>query len=195
METASRRRQASVLHLKSAAIDDTIKPAIEWIDGKPVQKLMPTDLHGLMTALFWQALFLWTKIAKTKGFVSPEWRFRIPPNSYRTESLVPDVAYLATYYELPKAERRYPAVPPDIVVEVRSPGDELSEVAEKRTFYLWWGVKLVIIADPERRTVETQEAGGDITYLTEEDTLASNGFPTLSIDLGQLFAELDEPVA
>ncbi len=183
-----------MLRLSNATIDDTIKPAIEWINGKPVQKLMPTDFHAFIQAAFLRALYSWARITTGgRGKVGPEWRFQIPPNSYNNESVVPDVAYLATYFDLPKTQRRYPAVPPDIVVEVRSPGDDETAIADKRQFYLQWGVKLVIIADPERRTVETQEPDGLVSYLNEGGTLISNAFPTLAIPLHEIFAELDEP--
>jgi Uma2 family endonuclease len=183
-----------MLRLTNATIDDTIKPAIEWINGKPVQKLMPTDFHAFVQAAFVRMLYAWAKITTGgRGRVGPEWRFHVPPNSYNNESVVPDVAYLAAYFDLPKAERRYPAVPPDIAVEVRSPGDDEIEVAEKRDFYLWWGVKLVIVADPERRTVEAQEANEAISHLNEGDTLTSKAFPTLAISIDEIFAELDEP--
>jgi Uma2 family endonuclease len=183
-----------MLRLATATIDDSIKPAIEWINGKPVQKLMPTDFHAFIQRALSGILAAWAKITTNgRGKVGTPWRFTIPPNSYKTESLVPDIAYLASYFDLPKAERRYPAVPPDIAVEIRSPDDKPNDVAEKRDFYLWWGVKLVIIVDPEQRTVETQEADAAIAYLTEDDTLISNAFPTLSIPLHDLFAELDEP--
>jgi Uma2 family endonuclease len=182
-----------MLRLATATIDDSIKPAIEWINGKPVQKLMPTDFHAMVSALFWRALFLWSKLdGRSKGFAGVGWRFNVPPNAFKTESVVPDVAYLATYFELPKPQRRYPNVPPDIVVEVRSPDDKTSDVDAKRNFYIWWGVKLIIIADPERRTVETYEADA-ISFFTERDILTSEAFPTLSIPLHDLFAELDEP--
>jgi Uma2 family endonuclease len=183
-----------MLALANATIDDTAEPAIEWIGGRPVQKLMPTDLHALLTGLFWQALFAWAKRATAgRGMVGNEWRYIIPSNAYNTETVVPDVSYLATYFDLPKTERRYPSVPPDIVVEVRSPDDRDTDVAGKRAFYEWWGVKLIIIADPERRTVETREANGVVTHLTATDVLTSRAFPTLTIDLRAIFAELDEP--
>jgi Uma2 family endonuclease len=154
---------------------------------------MPTDFHAFIQRALSSILAAWAKAANGRGKVGTEWRFTIPPNSYKTESLVPDIAYLANYFDLPKAERRYPAVPPDIAVEIRSPDDKLDDVVEKRDFYLWWGVKLVIVVDPEQRTVEAQEADAPIAYLTENDTLTSNAFPTLSIPLRELFAELDEP--
>jgi Uma2 family endonuclease len=183
-----------VLRLDTAIIDDSIEPAIEWINGKPVQKLMPTDFHAFIQRALSGILAAWARLTTGgRGKVGTEWRFRVPQNAYETESLVPDIAYLESYFDLPKSERRYPAIPPDIAVEIRSPDDKQSDVDEKRDFYLWWGVKLVIIVDPEQRTVETHEADAAVAHLGEHDTLTSSAFPTLSIPLHDLFAELDEP--
>lgn len=183
-----------MLAIENTVIDDTVKPAIEWISGKPVQKLMPTDMHGILQFTFAKFLEAWAKIHEGKsGKVITEWRFIIPPNSYKTESLVPDVAYLSTYFDLPKSERTYPKVPPDIAVEILSPGDDASEVESRRNFFLWWGVKLVLIADPDERTVEYHESKDYFGKLNENDTFASSVFPTLSIPLKPIFAELDEP--
>ena len=114
--------------IENTIIDDTVKPAIEWISGRPVQKLMPTDVHGILQFAFAKFIESWAKIHQGKsGKVITEWRFIIPPNSYKTESLVPDVAYLSNYFDLPKSERTYPRIPPEIAVEIRSPGDDASE--------------------------------------------------------------------
>ena len=183
-----------MLAIRNAVIDDTVKPAIEWINGKAVQKLMSTDLHAILQLAFARFLDTWAKASNQKrGKVGTEWRYIIPPNSYDTESVVPDVAYLATYFDLPKADRTYPTVPPDIAVEILSPGDDLKDVEKKRKFYLWWGVKLVIIADPVKRTVEVHESPEIVAYYGEHDILSSRAFPSLEIPLRDIFAELDEP--
>ena len=183
-----------MLTIANATIDDSVKPAIEWIHGKPVQKLMPTDFHAFIQLAFARFLDAWARVVTHgRGRIGCEWRFIIPPNSYNTQSVVPDVAYLSTYFDLPKANRAYPNVPPDIVVEVLSPGDGPQDVADKREFYLWWGVKLVILADPETRTVEAHESAESVSYLAEHDVLTSHAFPSLVIPLSEIFAELDEP--
>lgn len=183
-----------MLALDNTSIDDAVKPAIEWINGRPVQKLMPTDLHAILQLAFARFLDTWEKsLANKRGKVGTEWRFIIPPNSYQTESLVPDVAYLANYFDLPKDERTYPNIPPQIAVEILSPGDDPNEVDSRRKFLLWWGVKLVLIADPEQRTVEYHESEDYFGKLNAADTFASLAFRTLSIPLQPIFAELDEP--
>jgi Uma2 family endonuclease len=183
-----------MLAIQNTAIDDTVKPAIEWINGRAVQKLMPTDVHGILQFAFAKFIEGWAKAYDGKsGKVITEWRFLIPPNSYKTESLVPDVAYLSSYFNLSKSERTYPTVPPDIAVEILSPGDDAEDVVSRRKFFLWWGVKLVLIVDPEKRTVEAHEPPDRSATFGETDTLTSRTFPSLALPLREIFAELDEP--
>jgi Uma2 family endonuclease len=182
-----------MLAIRNAIIDDTVKPAIEWINGRPVQKLMPTDLHGILQLAFATFLKIWARSDSAAGKVIPEWRFITPPNAYKTESVVPDVAYLATYFNLRKPDRTYPTIPPDIVVEILSPDDRKEDVAVRPSFFLWWGVKLVLIADPVNRTVEAHEPSQTARFFGEADIVTSSSFPTLAIPLREIFAELDEP--
>jgi Uma2 family endonuclease len=182
-----------MLAFQQIEIDDSVKPAIEWIDGRAVQKLMPTDWHAFLQLAFAEHLKTWVKAQGLPGKVGTEWRFIIPPNSYDTESLVPDVAYLSRYFELPKNDRKYPNIPPDIAVEILSPEDRATAVAKRRRFYLWWGVKLTMIVDPETRTVEAHEGGAGFKTFAEFDVLTSQAFPTLSISLSDIFAEINEP--
>jgi len=182
------------LRIDNTIIDDTIKPAIEWINGRPVQNLMPTDLHGILQFAFAKFIEDWAKMHEGKsGRVITEWRFIIPPNRYKTESLVPDVAYLSTYFDLPKRDRTHPRIPPEIAVEILSQYDSVSDVDARRKFFLSWGVKLVLIADAEQPTVEYHESEQYSGKLNETDTFTSLAFPTLTIPLKPIFAELDKP--
>jgi Uma2 family endonuclease len=182
-----------MLTIQNILIDDTVKPAIEWIHGKAVQKPMPTDWHAILQLAFGRVLTDWMDGENTRGSVGTGWRFMIPPNSYKTESLVPDVAYLSTYFDLPRGDRKYPSVPPDIAVEILSPDDVKSEVESRKNFYLWWGVEVVLIVDPERRTVVLHESSETFTTFTEYETLTAPTFPSLAIQLQPIFSRLDEP--
>ena len=61
--------------------------------------------------------------------------------------------------------------PPDLAVEVISPGDRYSEVKEKVADWLAGGALAVIVVDPRRRTVELHSSPTDTATLTEADTL------------------------
>jgi len=67
----------------------------------------------------------------------------------------PDLAFFH-YDQLPKEEEPigYPAVSPDLVFEVLSPTDRMSDVLEKVAEYLRSGVGVVCLADPARQHIE-----------------------------------------
>lgn len=182
-----------MLAIQQIEIDDSVKPAMEWISGEAVQKLMPTDSHAFLQLAFAEHLKARVKTRGMPGKVGTEWRFIIQPNSYETESLVPDVAYLARYFEFSRNARTYPNIPPDIALEILSPEDRASAVAKRRRFYRWWGVTLVLIVDPQTRTVEAHEGAAGFKTFTALETLTSTAFPTLALPLGELFAEINEP--
>ena len=61
--------------------------------------------------------------------------------------------------------------PPDAAVEVLSPSDRYSEVAEKVADWIEAGTVVVIVVDPRRRVVEVRRSPAESVMLTEEDTL------------------------
>jgi Uma2 family endonuclease len=60
---------------------------------------------------------------------------------------------------------------PDLVVEIRSPGDRPGAVLAKVADWLSAGTKLVWVVDPERRLARVYRADGTETNLAAEDTL------------------------
>ena len=67
--------------------------------------------------------------------------------------------------------------PPDLAVEVISPHDRYTEVAEKVADWLAAGVQLLILVEPRRRSVTRHAPGQPPVTLTEQDTL--DGSPVL----------------
>ena len=64
-----------------------------------------------------------------------------------------DFLYVS-YARLPKDDTPPDlTIPPDLVVEVRSPTDRISQLTDKATEYLRAGVKVVVVIDPTVRTV------------------------------------------
>ena len=86
--------------------------------------------------------------------------------------LAPDAAFVRADRVPPPEERTgFLAVPPDLAVEVVSPGDSAPEVAAKVAVYHRLGVRLVWVADPGPRTVAVHSAGGAPHVLREGDVL------------------------
>jgi Uma2 family endonuclease len=60
---------------------------------------------------------------------------------------------------------------PDLAVEVVSPGDSYAEVEEKVFEWLDAGAKMVVVANPRKKTLAVYRSRRDIKVLTETDTL------------------------
>jgi Uma2 family endonuclease len=172
------------------------KPETEWIDGRAVQKVMPTREHGILQKAFLYALDAWANSTPNRaGNVVAEWRFRISIPGTRVHPLVPDVTYMSfkRLRSLSKKDRSTPSVPPEIVVEVLSPDDKPKDVKAKRKEYLAWGVSLVLIVDYETRSMEAYDATGYHGSIGNVEDYVPPMFPDLHLPLQRMFAELDLP--
>ena len=78
--------------------------------------------------------------------------------------------------------------PPDLAVEVVSPSDRLTEVADKVAEWLAAGTRMVVVVNPRNRTVQSHTPDG-VTELTEADTLdGGNVVPGWRLPVADIFA-------
>ena len=84
----------------------------------------------------------------------------------------PDIAFISAE-RLPLDARvpGYSQVVPDLVVEVVSPSDRPAPVYDKAQMWLRFGVRLVLIVDPEARRIMALPSAGPSRTFTEDDTL------------------------
>ncbi len=83
----------------------------------------------------------------------------------------PDVAFIRET-RLPEPEPvGYPALAPDLVVEILSSGDRPGDVLGKVADWLSAGTRLVWVIDPERRLVRIYRADGADEIVTREQAL------------------------
>lgn len=165
-----------------------IKPAIESIGGRWMQKVSPQSRHSVLQARLGALLGTW---AGRRGQVGTEWRCYFLPQGERWSSLVPDVAYFS-YERLPRdlgEVREKPTVTPDIAVEIVSPDDRRPILDEKMHLYLRGGAKLVMVVDPQQRQVELLEGDGKNMFGLGQ-VACSSGFPDLALDVSALFVDL-----
>jgi Uma2 family endonuclease len=114
----------------------------EYVHGVVLERTMPTYLHSRVQAL----LCFYFELLRRKHpvFVAPELRHAIHPQAiYR----IPDVAVFADF----EPKEPYPSTPPLVAIEILSPDDRMSEVLQKCTESLTWGVSNIWLIDPEAK--------------------------------------------
>ena len=84
----------------------------------------------------------------------------------------PDVAFFsAEKIPLDADIPGYAEVAPDLVVEIVSPNDRLTEVNDKALMWLRYGVRLVWVVRPEERMVDVHRDGHPVATLSESESL------------------------
>jgi Uma2 family endonuclease len=165
------------------------KPALEWVNGRVLQKVSPQRKHALAQGIFVSALLSWAMKHGT-GRVGTEWEFRVQPPGEDRRPLVPVVAYLSyetVAYEAGDAAD-IPRVAPDAAVEVISPGDKTRDIEEKVRVYLAAGTRVVFLVDTEARTVTACDRGPRRTFPAS-DVLRHHALPGFSMAVRLLFEE------
>ena len=111
---------------------------------------------------------------------------------YKLESdpdtvLGPDVSFVATERSDVPLDAYYPG-PPDLAVEVLSPGDRRGRVERKLALWLETGTRSVWLVNPRKRTVEVISLSGDRKLLHESDDLVDDTIPGFRVKVSEIFA-------
>jgi Uma2 family endonuclease len=104
--------------------------------------------------------------------------------------VAPDVFFIRWDRVPPKDALRadYVRIPPDAVVEVRSPSNTWTEVEEKVVIYLGSGVPLVLVADPVAETIRVRTPEGRDETLGIDDVLdGGDALPGFRVPVARFF--------
>ncbi|HEX5227726.1 MAG TPA: Uma2 family endonuclease, partial [Bryobacteraceae bacterium] len=108
------------------------RPAPDYVDGEVVERALPTIKHSAIQALL---IMILAPLAKQIGLLlRPELRVQISDRRYR-------VCDLAIFEKTAHLEGRYATEPALVVVEILSPDDRHSRLADGLEDYRQWGVK------------------------------------------------------
>jgi Uma2 family endonuclease len=165
------------------------KPALEWVNGRVLQKVSPQRQHALAQAEFAAALGAWAR-QNGCGRFGTEWEFRVKPPGEVRRPLVPDVAYVS-YARLPyddTAAADIPRIAPDAVVEILSPDDRTRDVEEKLRVYFACGTQVVFLVDTRDATVTVRDSCGQRTVHRDE-IVNHNSLPGFALPACTLFEE------
>jgi Uma2 family endonuclease len=172
----------------TATCDDLIAanegtgPLCELIDGTLVEKAV--GFEASVVAMTIARILGFFVSARKLGVVSgPDGMFRLLANTVRG----PDVAYLARD-RFPGGAfptDAFPALSPNLVVEVLSPSNTQAEMSRKRIEYFHSGVQLVWIVDCASRSVAVYTSPSSVTELGDAQ----------SIDGGMVLPDFTSPIA
>ena len=186
-------------------LDDFIRlydeQPFELIDGQRIVKMPNVAGHGEIAQFIFLTLHLFIT-PKNLGIVFHEMPFVLSYTSnWVTGSRTPDVMYyqmerVLAYREADPDYRQKPYVlVPDLVIEIVSPTDQLSELNFKADQYLRDGVQVVWVFDPQRQrvVVHTLTAAQPFTkqqVILEADDRLEGGdlLPGFEIQVAQLFS-------
>ena len=102
--------------------------------------------------------------------------------------LAPDVAFVRAE-RLGVAGDDFYRGAPDLAVEIISPSDRYTEVDEKVALWLEYGVRMVIVMNPRRRSLAVHRSATMVRQLTIDDRLdGEDVVPGWSVAVRDLFA-------
>ena len=158
---------------------------LELIRGVLSEKVSTGDPHAAAVSRIDGLLFTYSDdqdYGETRTG-EPGYRLESAPDTVRA----PDVAWFAPG-RLPDGQRGFPALVPDLVVEVKSPSNSYPYMAERAAMWLDYGAREVWNADYTRTEVTRYRPGQPPVTLGEDDTLDGGELlPGFSVPVWRLF--------
>ena len=166
------------------------EPALEYLDGVVTPKMSPKGRHGRLQMRFGFMLEL------AAGDPPAYWTLsELRVNWAGVASLVPDLAVYQTE-RLPYDPSGEVAddffLPPDLAVEIASPGQSDRALLDRARWFVEHGVPVVLNLQPRNRSARVVRNGSDSGPL-QGDAIADLGdvLPGFSFVVRELFAVLD----
>ena len=158
----------------------------ELVRGVLIVREPAGGLHGRVAMNLGIELGVHAKRTDAGAVFAAETGFKLASNPDTVRA--PDVAFIA-HDRLPQGDDRgYPALAPDLVVEVLSPDDRPGEVLAKVGDWLSAGCRLVWVVDPERRVARVYRDDGTETIVSATDALdGEDVLPGFSCSLATIF--------
>jgi Uma2 family endonuclease len=112
------------------------------------------------------------------GFILPSGAVRSPDVTWIEKSKFANIS----------ADVAFPAIVPDLVIELRSKTDSLIKLQEKMLEYRDNGVRLGWLINPQQQQVEIYRSGQEVEVLTSPHTLSGEDvLPGFTLDLSSMW--------
>ncbi|REJ85171.1 MAG: Uma2 family endonuclease [Planctomycetota bacterium] len=170
-------------------LPNDVRRMCELVDGTLVVKAMGAP-ESAIAAVLLMILGRHPGLSKVAAFLGPDGLTRYFGDQIR----MPDVAVILRSRlpggKLPK-EQICP-VPPDLAVEILSPGNTEKEIERKLGDFFASEVRLVWIVDPQSRTVRVYTSAQEFTEFGEDDTLdGGDVLPGFTLSIRDWFDEAE----
>ena len=159
----------------------------ELIRGELTKTMSAGFDHGTQAANIVGSLWVHTRRRNVGKVATSETTFLLATDP--DHARIPDVAFvrqerLSLFGKTPGAFHG----PPDLAVEVISPTDRLTRVADKVQDWLEHGTRMVIVVNPRNRTVQVHTSDG-VVELAEADALdGGDVVPGWSMAVADIFS-------
>lgn len=167
-----------------------VKPALEFIRGRVIQKMSSGTSHSTIQGLLASALF---QHASPLKLGQPFIELRC---TFGGDSLVPDIAFFARGRIPRGADGRLVddvMLPPDLAIEVMSRGQTVTNLSKPLERAIRKGVRLAWLIQPRQDRVYVFRPGRDVEVLEPGATLSGEEVvPGFALPVAEMFGWLSE---
>lgn len=158
----------------------------ELIEGEKIAKMSPKRYHSRLAVTLCILLENWSK---NRGEVGIEWAITLKRND-KDWVPVPDLLYIS-YDRLPleRFEDEACPFPPELAIEIISPGQSFGDLSEKVTDYLKAGVSRVWVVDSQAKSLTIFYPDNPPKTKRGNDKLTDEILPDLEITVAQVFKQ------
>jgi Uma2 family endonuclease len=164
------------------------KPALEYADGVVTQKVAPKARHSRLQAKLAEWFNRWTEPRELA------WAFTELRTTYSGRSYVPDVAvyrWERIVWDARDEPQDEVFEPPDVAVEIVSPGQNVRSQIRKCRWYVEHGVPIALLFNPDDYSVRLFKPGADPLLLHGANVIDFGPvLPGLNATVAELFALL-----
>lgn len=159
----------------------------ELVDGEIVAKMSPKYKHSTLQLRLLLTLNNWCE-SYSCGRVRPEWGVVLQRQGQDWVP-VPDLTYVSYQRLTAEWEEDTPCpIPPELVIEIISPGQSFGEMTQKATDYLQAGVSRVWVGDNQAQSITVFGVDEFPQTFWLGDIICDPLLPGLEIALADLFA-------
>jgi Uma2 family endonuclease len=155
------------------------KPSLEFFDGKVTQKVAAKRSHSVIQTLLCAEL---TSFAKREALGEAYVELRC---TFGGSSIVPDLCFFDRR-QVPREEDV--TTPPDLIVEILSPGQTVTHASRRMEWCIDHGVRLGWLIQPSKQTIAVFHESAPKEVLGLDDVLDGRDvLPTFRLPLRDLF--------